>query len=83
MHGSMYVVQDYLVNPQEVKRHYGIEVESVTDEKFDAIILAVDHEDYKHLSHYDYMKNGKDDVVFFDVKGDKKDKFPSNVYMSL
>ncbi|MEQ6125033.1 nucleotide sugar dehydrogenase [Pseudotenacibaculum sp. MALMAid0570] len=81
--GYNVVVQDYMVDPKEVKRHYGIEVKNTLKGEFDAIILAVDHEDYKHLSYYDYLKNGNQETVIFDVKGDKKDKFPSEVYMSL
>jgi len=72
-----------MVDAKEVKRHYGIQVEKSPSGEFDAIVLAVDHEDYKHLSYYDYLKNGNEETIIFDVKGDKKDKFPSEVYMSL
>lgn len=81
--GYRVVVQDYLVDPKEVKRHYGIQIESAPKGEFDAIVLAVDHEDFKHLSYYDYLKNGTQETIIFDVKGDKKDKFPKEVYMSL
>ncbi|WP_152287292.1 nucleotide sugar dehydrogenase [Flavicella marina] len=81
--GFNVVVNDYLVNVDQVKRRYGITVNNTTSEKFDAIILAVDHEDYKHLAHYDYLKNGDKETIIFDIKGDKKDKFPENIYMSL
>ena len=77
------VVQDYMVDPQEVKRRYGIKVEKSSAREFDAIVLAVDHEDYRHLSYYDYLKNGNQDTLIFDIKGDKKDKFPNDIYMSL
>lgn len=81
--GYNVVVQDYMVDAQEVKRRYGLNVVDVTSEEFDAIILAVDHEDYKHLAYYDYLKNGNKETVIFDVKGDKKAKFPKDIYMSL
>jgi len=81
--GYNVVVEDLMVDAKEVKRHYGIQVEKSPSGEFDAIVLAVDHEDYKHLSYYDYLKNGNEETIIFDVKGDKKDKFPSEVYMSL
>lgn len=81
--GYKVVVQDYMVDSKEVKRRYGLTINNTTSEEFDAIILAVDHEDYKHLAYYDYLKNGNKETIIFDVKGDKKDKFPSEVYMSL
>ncbi|WP_317041846.1 nucleotide sugar dehydrogenase [Tenacibaculum holothuriorum] len=81
--GYKIVVQDYMANPEEVKRRYGLEIVSATSQEFDAIVLAVDHEDYKHLAHYDYLKNGTKETLIFDVKGDKKDRFPTQVYMSL
>lgn len=81
--GFNVVVQDYMVDFREVKRHYGIEVNNTPSGEFDAIVLAVDHEDYKHLSYYDHLKNGNRETVVFDVKGDKKDKFPEKIYMSL
>ncbi|RSC93682.1 nucleotide sugar dehydrogenase [Tenacibaculum singaporense] len=81
--GYNVVVQDYMVDPKEVKKRYGLTIKNTTSEEFDAIILAVDHEDYKHLAYYDYLKNGTKETLIFDVKGDKKDKFPAAVYMSL
>lgn len=81
--GYKIVVQDYMANPKEVKRRYGLEIVNTTSEEFDAIILAVDHEDYKHLAYFDYLKNGTKDTIIYDIKGDKKDRFPEDIYMSL
>ncbi|CAL2092786.1 nucleotide sugar dehydrogenase [Tenacibaculum sp. 190524A02b] len=81
--GFKVIVQDYLAESIEVKNRYGLEIQNTTSEKFDAIILAVDHENYKHLAYYDYMKNGNQETIIFDVKGNKKYKFPEEVYMSL
>ncbi len=81
--GYNVVVQDYMADPKEVKQHYGLELVSSTSQEFDAIILAVDHEDYRHLAYYDYLKNGTKDTIIYDIKGDKKDRFPEEVYMSL
>lgn len=81
--GYNVIVEDYLVDPKEVKRHYGIDMNKKSVKEFDAIVLAVDHQDYNHLAYYDYLKRGNKETVIFDVKGNKKDKFPSEVYMSL
>ncbi|WP_340066563.1 nucleotide sugar dehydrogenase [Ascidiimonas aurantiaca] len=81
--GYEVVIQDYMADPEEVKNTYGLDVVGATTQEFDAIILAVDHENYKHLSHDDYLENGTEETVIFDVKGDKKHKFPQDIYMSL
>jgi UDP-N-acetyl-D-galactosamine dehydrogenase len=81
--GYEVVVQDPLVNPKEVKRHYGIDVVKTPVGKFEAIILAVDHKDFNHLAYYDHLKNGNENTIIFDIKGNKKDQFPKDVYMSL
>jgi UDP-N-acetyl-D-galactosamine dehydrogenase len=72
-----------MVDSEEVMDEYGIELNNTPSGEFDAIILAVDHEDYKHLSYYDHLKNGNKETLIFDVKGDKKDRFPCSIYMSL
>lgn len=81
--GYQVVVQDYLADAEAVKKHYDLDVVNCTAKEFDAIILAVDHDDYKHLAHYDYLKNGNKNTIIFDIKGDKRDKFPEEVYLSL
>ena len=81
--GYNVVVQDYMADSKEVKRRYGLEMVEATSDKFDAIVLAVDHNDYKHLVYQDCIKNGTKETLIFDIKGDKKDRFPSAVYMSL
>ncbi|MDT7831165.1 nucleotide sugar dehydrogenase [Flavobacteriaceae bacterium S356] len=81
--GYEVVVQDPLVDADEVKRHYGIDVVKTPVGNFDAIMLAVDHKNFNHLAYYDHLKNGDEETVIFDVKGNKKDQFPENIYMSL
>ncbi|MFP2995173.1 nucleotide sugar dehydrogenase [Spongiivirga sp. MCCC 1A20706] len=81
--GFQVCVQDYMANADEVKQHYGIELTKSTSERFDAIVLAVDHTDYQDLGYFDLLKNAKDDAIIFDIKGNMKDKIPASVYMSL
>ncbi|MEM7186207.1 MAG: nucleotide sugar dehydrogenase [Bacteroidota bacterium] len=77
------VVEDYMADEQEVKQVYDLDLVTGTTRKFDVIVLAVDHDDYQHLAHYDHLKNGYANTLIFDVKGDKKGRIPSEVYMSL
>lgn len=81
--GYNVVVQDNHVYPSKVKAHYDIELCTSTNRHFDAIILAVDHDNYKRLTYQDYLKNARIDTVFFDIRGNKKDVFPTNVYVAL
>ena len=79
--GYEVVVQDPLVDAKEVKRHYGIDIVKTPTRKFDAIILAVDHMAFNHLAYYDHLKNGDENTVIFDIKGNKKDQFPKDIYV--
>ena len=81
--GFEVVVQDYMANKKEVEQRYGLKMVSATTQRFDAIVLAVDHNEYKELSYKECLINGTKNTLIFDVKGNKKDRFPQNVYMSL
>ncbi len=66
-------VYDPIADRDEVKREYGIDLISEEEMKdFDAVIVAVDHDDFKDFSADDIAamysaENGS--KVFFDVKG--------------
>lgn len=65
-------VYDPWVDPSEEKKHYSIQIcpnpfENLT--LYDAIILAVAHDQFKHLSNEDYRKISVDEPVIIDVKG--------------
>ena len=66
-------VYDPIADRDEAKREYGIDLISEEEMKnFDAVIVAVDHDDFKDLSADDIAamcsaENGS--KVFFDVKG--------------
>lgn len=77
------VVQDYMANKTEVKKRYGLNLVNETEQKFDAIILAVNHKKYDSLTYLNLIKNGTEQTLIFDLKGDKKNRFPANIYMSL
>lgn len=61
------VVHDPWANPDVARREYGVEIETrLPQEKFDAVILAVAHDQFKEID-LDTLKNGH--TVIYDVKG--------------
>ena len=60
-------VYDPCANPEHVKREYGLEViNQYPAQKFDAVILAVAHDEFKALDIRTLVKDGG---VVYDVKG--------------
>jgi len=71
-YGCRVDVYDPWVDPAEPKQHYhhGIIVDPfLSDKKYDCIVLAVAHQQFKMLKRSDYEKIGQDEVVLMDVKG--------------
>lgn len=68
-------IYDPLANPEEVQHEYGLTtVNSLPNEKFDAIVLAVAHKEFLNL---DFQNLKTENAVVYDVKGvlgDKCDK---------
>jgi UDP-N-acetyl-D-galactosamine dehydrogenase len=61
------VVYDPWANPEEVQHEYGcISTRQKPATKFDAVILAVAHDEFENISIRDFCKNG---AVVYDVKG--------------
>ena len=58
---------DPWANPEEVQHEYGLTVvNEVPEEKFDAIILTVAHNEFRNIDLNHYLKEGG---VIYDVKG--------------
>ena len=65
---SNITVYDPYANREAVKHEYGIDiVNEQPQEKYDAIILAVSHNQFKEINVLDFKRN--DDSVIYDVKG--------------
>jgi len=59
-------IYDPWANKEEVKREYGLDsLEKIPSERFDAIVLAVAHDEFKNL---DYKLLKKEKSVVYDVK---------------
>ncbi|MCD6367425.1 MAG: nucleotide sugar dehydrogenase [Bacteroidales bacterium] len=76
-------VTDAMAKPNEVKAEYGIDLVNNLTEKYDAIILAVNHKEYTNLTE-DYFKSlGKNGVLLVDVKGVYRKTIKNLDYFSL
>ena len=77
-----------LVDPhassEEMEREYGIPLTTKIGSNYDAIIVAVNHAEYKSLTESDFEKMMRDEKgIFVDVKGIFKNKIERLEYWSL
>ena len=62
-------VYDPWVDKQEANREYGITpVDSLAKGKYDAVVLAVSHDEFKKMSIEEINVLGKDNFVLYDIK---------------
>lgn len=62
-------VYDGWANPEEVKHEYGIDLITELDKnKYDGIVLAVDHSELKQMGEQKLRSFGKSNHVLYDVK---------------
>ncbi len=75
--------KDPYMNIEEIKREYGIDIDTnPNNEKVDAIILAVAHDEYKAISIQEYKKMLKENCdLIFDIKQivDKEEAKKENI----
>jgi UDP-N-acetyl-D-galactosamine dehydrogenase len=65
--GTEIVVCDPWANPSDAMHEYGLEIiEEIPQEKFDAIVLAVSHKEFKNV---DWQKLLNKNGLIYDVKG--------------
>ena len=76
-----------LVDPHasssDLKKHYGVGLKDQIASDYDAIILAVNHDEYIELDEKYFKSISKDNAIFFDVKGVFKNKIKELDYLSL
>ncbi len=76
-------VHDPYADSEEVFHEYGYKLQKRLHKDYDAIILAVNHEEYmKHDEKY-FQGLGNRKVLFYDVKGVFRGKFKKLTYQSL
>ena len=78
-------ITDPKASPQEVKHEYNIELTAQLNKKYDVIILAVSHDEFKIKDLTQWQDHMNDPVVFFDVKSifAKSEKPDSVIYLNL
>jgi len=76
-------VIDPYATKNEVKTEYGIELSSYARNDYDAIVLAVSHNEYCKLNESYFTSLTKESAVFIDVKGIYKGKINKLKYWSL
>ena len=70
-------------SPEEVRHEYGITLKSEPSGKYDAVIVAVPHKEYKDLDE-DYFRNLlNDNGILVDLKGLYRGRIKSLTYWSL
>lgn len=77
-------VADPHADSEELRDEYGFGLSEVENSSYDAVIVAVNHDEYTKMDESDFTKLMNDDKgIFVDVKGIFKDKIKNLVYWSL
>ncbi len=74
---------DYYADAKEVKHEYGLDITNKIDDNYDAIILAVAHNEYKNFSEEYLLGITNENALFADLKGIYRNKFSKLKYWSL
>ena len=75
-------VVDPQADAKEVMDEYGVEL-TQPNGTYDAIIVAVMHDEYKDLDHKFLHEYGREHTLLFDIRGNLKDQIPPMYYRSL
>ncbi len=76
-------VVDPVADPKEVRQHYAMDLKPTLSKDYDAVIVAVSHEEYLSLEETDLNKICNKDAFVMDLKGILKDKVTEMKYFSL
>jgi UDP-N-acetyl-D-galactosamine dehydrogenase len=82
-YGVLVDVVDPYASSDEFEKEYGFVISSETGKNYDAIILAVAHNDYTGLTDEYFGSLASKNGIFMDVKGIYRKKIRSLTYMSL
>jgi UDP-N-acetyl-D-glucosamine/UDP-N-acetyl-D-galactosamine dehydrogenase len=74
---------DAHADSKEVEHEYGFTLETVADNDYDAIFVAVNHKAYANLQESDFEKMCKPNALFVDIKGTYRNKIKNMRYWSL
>jgi UDP-N-acetyl-D-glucosamine/UDP-N-acetyl-D-galactosamine dehydrogenase len=74
---------DPLADPADVKRLYGLNLCKRIGKNYDAVILAVPHDEYKQLTEEYLLQITTPHAIFADLKGIYRQRFSRITYWSL
>ena len=76
-------VIDPRASSEELKHEYGFELVDEAGTGYDAIVVAVNHKEYKNFTEADFKKLGSDKAIIVDLKGILRGKIKELNYWSL
>jgi UDP-N-acetyl-D-galactosamine dehydrogenase len=76
-------VVDPYANADELEHEYHIELKDEPQGKYDAIVVAVAHKQYRECTEKDFLKLSNDKGILIDIKGLYKDNIKELTYWSL
>lgn len=76
-------VVDPHADPAKVEKEYGIKMTTAPNGKYQAIVAAVSHNEYAHLTEDDFAEYLTPDGILIDIKGKYKGKINRFGYWSL
>ncbi|MBK7570268.1 MAG: nucleotide sugar dehydrogenase [Bacteroidetes bacterium] len=82
-YGVTVEVSDPRANSSELKHEYGFELTKNIGNDYDAVIIAVNHSEYKNFDEAWFSKVLGKDGLIIDIKGIYKGKFSKTHYWSL
>ncbi len=76
-------VVDPFADVKEVKNEYGIQLSTAPNGKYDAIIVAVNHQNYMGKTEQDFIELSNEKGILIDLKGVYRGKISELEYWSL
>jgi len=76
-------VIDPRANSEELKHEYGFELVPEVGSNYDAIVVAVNHKEYKSFTEADFKKLAAEKAILVDLKGILRGKIKDLTYWSL
>ena len=82
-YGVQVDVVDPYANSDEVKKEYSFGLDDNLSEKYEAVIVAVNHQEYKDLDENYFKQITSENGILVDVKGIYRNKIKDLIYWSL
>ncbi len=76
-------ITDPYADPLEVKNEYGFDMKKKNGENYDAVIIAVNHDQYVNLSEDYFISICSNDTILVDIKGIFRNRINKMTYWSL